>query len=220
VRQGPGAGCASCVGEAGWSCSTRRGRAARAREGEGEPRAHARPQAGGDAVLVRPGFRRARCRGKVALLRRYADARRFRTRRARCSPGRQARLLGERDRVLRRVRQFFWARDFCEVETRSSVRRQGSRFTSMRGARAGSYLITSPEYQMKRLLVGGMQRIFQSASASAGTRRTASQPEFTMLEWYRVGFTYETLMEDCEPARRAGRRCARFETTVRATHHG
>jgi lysyl-tRNA synthetase class 2 len=51
---------------------------------------------------------------------------------------------------------------------------------------------------MKKLLVAGMQRIFQIAHVwRDGERSPVHHPEFTMLEWYRVGEAYQALMEDC-----------------------
>jgi lysyl-tRNA synthetase class 2 len=61
------------------------------------------------------------------------------------------------------------------------------------------YLITSPEYQMKRLLSGGLERIYQIGKCfrndEVGERH---QPEFTMLEWYRAFAGMEEVMRDTE----------------------
>jgi len=60
------------------------------------------------------------------------------------------------------------------------------------------YLHTSPEFAMKKLLAGGMQRIFQLAHVFRnGERSTTHHPEFTMLEWYRAGAGYHDLIDDC-----------------------
>ena len=60
------------------------------------------------------------------------------------------------------------------------------------------YLHTSPEFAMKKLLAGGMERIFQLSHVFRnGERSTTHHPEFTMLEWYRVGAGYRGLIEDC-----------------------
>jgi lysyl-tRNA synthetase class 2 len=60
------------------------------------------------------------------------------------------------------------------------------------------YLHTSPEFAMKKLLAGGEEKIF--AFAHVWRNREGGvlhSPEFTMLEWYRVGADYTALMSDC-----------------------
>jgi elongation factor P--beta-lysine ligase len=60
---------------------------------------------------------------------------------------------------------------------------------------APRYLITSPEYQMKRLLVGGLPRCFQIAkSFRRGEIGDRHNPEFTMLEWYRAFATMDEVV--------------------------
>ncbi|WP_096786383.1 EF-P lysine aminoacylase EpmA [Rhodobacter sp. CZR27] len=60
------------------------------------------------------------------------------------------------------------------------------------------YLHTSPEFAMKKLLAAGETRIAAFAHVWRNRERGAlHSPEFTMLEWYRVGEPYEVLMEDC-----------------------
>ena len=57
------------------------------------------------------------------------------------------------------------------------------------------FLHTSPEYAMKKLLVGGMDKIFQFARCFRNCERSAMHhPEFTMLEWYQ---TSESFLEGC-----------------------
>ena len=59
------------------------------------------------------------------------------------------------------------------------------------------YLHTSPEFAMKKLLVAGETRIHAFAHVWRNRERGAlHSPEFTMLEWYRVGEGYEVLMQD------------------------
>ena len=61
------------------------------------------------------------------------------------------------------------------------------------------YLHTSPEFAMKKLLAGGMERIFQLARVwRNGERSTTHHPEFTMLEWYRAGADWRDIAKDCE----------------------
>ena len=60
------------------------------------------------------------------------------------------------------------------------------------------YLHTSPEFAMKKLLAAGEERIFAFAHVWRNRERGARHsPEFTMLEWYRVGQDYTVLMDDC-----------------------
>jgi lysyl-tRNA synthetase class 2 len=60
-------------------------------------------------------------------------------------------------------------------------------------------LITSPEYQMKRLLVAGVPRQFQIAHVfRRGETGARHNPEFTMLEWYRAFSGVEQVMRDTE----------------------
>jgi lysyl-tRNA synthetase class 2 len=60
------------------------------------------------------------------------------------------------------------------------------------------YLHTSPEFACKKLLAAGETRIFSLGAVYRNRERgPLHHPEFTMLEWYRVGETYESLMADC-----------------------
>jgi elongation factor P--(R)-beta-lysine ligase len=60
------------------------------------------------------------------------------------------------------------------------------------------YLHTSPEFAMKKLLAAGERRIAAFAHVWRNRERGAlHSPEFTMLEWYRVGEDYTVLMADC-----------------------
>ncbi len=60
------------------------------------------------------------------------------------------------------------------------------------------YLHTSPEFAMKKLLAAGETRIAAFAHVFRNRERgPLHSPEFTMLEWYRVGQDYAVLMEDC-----------------------
>jgi lysyl-tRNA synthetase class 2 len=114
----------------------------------------------------------------------------------------QTRLFA-RMRVLELVRQFFRERGFLELETQLAVPSPGLDVhldaMAIEGGGAPRYLITSPEYQMKRLLAGGLERIVQIGKCfrndELGERH---QPEFTMLEWYRAWAGMEDVMTDTE----------------------
>ena len=67
------------------------------------------------------------------------------------------------------------------------------------GAARPRYLHTSPEFAMKKLMAGGMERIWQLAQVYRdGERGATHHPEFAMLEWYRAGASYRDLMDECE----------------------
>jgi elongation factor P--(R)-beta-lysine ligase len=117
-------------------------------------------------------------------------------------------FLDVRARVVAAVRAFFAARDFVEVETPALQVSPGLEphltafSTELLEPGEGSrprHLHTSPEFAMKKLLVGGVPRLFQLARVFRnGERGRTHHPEFTMLEWYRAGATYCDLMDDCE----------------------
>ena len=119
---------------------------------------------------------------------------------------RRARLKA-RGKVKQEIRAWFLAQGFTEVETASLQVSPGNEthlhaFSTEEvgddGARRRFYLPTSPEFSAKKLLAAGERAIFEFAPAFRNRERSAlHHPQFTMLEWYRVGATYERLMEDC-----------------------
>ena len=119
---------------------------------------------------------------------------------------RRPRLLA-RNRLVVVVRDYFAGQDFVEVDTAILQRSPGNEAhlaafgTELRtpgGARCPLYLHTSPEFAAKTLLAAGEQRLFTLARVFRNAERSAlHHPEFTMLEWYRVGETYDRLMADC-----------------------
>ena len=127
--------------------------------------------------------------------------------------------LMARGRIKAALRRWFEARDFIEVEAALLQRSPGNEthlhgfrtvFVDDGGAEHPYYLHTSPEFAAKKLLAAGERRIFDFARVFRNRERTAlHHPEFTMLEWYRVGEPYEALMADCaellaQAARAAG----------------
>lgn len=119
---------------------------------------------------------------------------------------RRPRLL-MRNALTTATRRWFSARDFVEVETAALQVSPGNEanlaafattFVSLEGRRQPFYLHTSPEFSCKKLLAAGERRIFSLGRVYRNGERTAlHHPEFTMLEWYRVGESYESLMDDC-----------------------
>jgi lysyl-tRNA synthetase class 2 len=111
--------------------------------------------------------------------------------------------LAERAQILRRMRAFFDARDFIEIEAPILVPSPGLELHLDAFVIADSgedrYLITSPEYQMKRLLAGGLERIYSLGKVfRRGEAGPQHNPEFTMLEWYRAGAGWEAIADDIE----------------------
>jgi lysyl-tRNA synthetase class 2 len=97
--------------------------------------------------------------------------------------------LEKRAELLRRLRDFFHARNFLEVET-PLLSPEIIPELHIEPIRTddGSFLQASPELHMKRLLAAGAKAIFQvSRSFRAGERGQLHNPEFTIVEWYRVG---------------------------------
>jgi elongation factor P--(R)-beta-lysine ligase len=113
--------------------------------------------------------------------------------------------LTARAQILRATRAYFEAQGFLEVETPLRVPSPGQEVhLTAFAAEDGRYLITSPEYHMKRLVAGGAGRIFQLTRAfRAGERGPQHQPEFTIVEWYRAGEPLEAIAADCEALLRA-----------------
>ena len=119
---------------------------------------------------------------------------------------RRPRLLA-RAKIISALRQRFDSDGFIEVEPAILQASPGNEAhlhgfaTEMIDGDAvarRAYLHTSPEFAMKKLLAAGEQRIYAFTRVFRNRERGALHaPEFTMLEWYRSGAGYETLMEDC-----------------------
>lgn len=117
--------------------------------------------------------------------------------------GRVLRGLRARAKVLAAVRRWFDDRAFLEVETPLAVRSPGLDLhlaaVEAVGLRSRRFLVTSPEYQMKRLVAGGLTRIYQICRCFRRDEEgSLHQPEFTMLEWYRGFAGSEEIMRDTE----------------------
>ncbi|TPN81818.1 EF-P lysine aminoacylase GenX [Mesorhizobium sp. CU3] len=119
---------------------------------------------------------------------------------------RRPRLMA-RNAIAAALRGWFAERDFVEVTTSALQVSPGNEahlaaFATEAIASDASrwplYLHTSPEFACKKLLAAGEKRIFSLGAVYRNRERgPLHHPEFTMLEWYRVGETYESLMADC-----------------------
>lgn len=107
--------------------------------------------------------------------------------------------LRARARAMTCIRQYFASQGFLEVDT--PIRVKAPQLDSgLRPISAGMcWLSASPEYHMKRLLVGGMPRIYQLAHCFRDEELGPwHQAEFTMLEWYRSFANLDDVLEDTE----------------------
>lgn len=116
-------------------------------------------------------------------------------------------LLAARGRIQRAFRGWLEAEGFTEVDPAALAASPGNEahlhgFATDAIGNDGQarrlYLHTSPEFAMKKLLAAGETRIAAFAHVWRNRERgPLHSPEFTMLEWYRMGEGYEALMEDC-----------------------
>ncbi len=114
--------------------------------------------------------------------------------------------LKRRAAMLAELRAFFAERSVLEVETPLlsaettldlHLEPLSSRVDASGVERGRMYLQTSPELAMKRLLAGGSGSIYQVCKAFRGGERGRwHNPEFTILEWYRVGWDVHRLMRE------------------------
>jgi lysyl-tRNA synthetase class 2 len=114
-------------------------------------------------------------------------------------PGASLQALEARAGLLRRIRTFFEQRGVLEVETPvlSAAGNSDPGITQFQLRSADSWLRTSPEYAMKRLLAAGSPDIYELGRVfRAGESGRHHNAEFTMLEWYRKGWTSQQLMDE------------------------
>jgi elongation factor P--(R)-beta-lysine ligase len=115
-------------------------------------------------------------------------------------------FLLARNRIIAEIRNWFSERDFLEVDCPALQVSPGNEAhlhafqTTMignDGVGVPRYLHTSPEFSCKKLLAAGEKRIFNLGHVFRNRERTlAHAPEFTMLEWYRAGEGYRTIIDD------------------------
>ncbi len=127
-------------------------------------------------------------------------------------------VIHERAALLSKIREFFKQENVLEVDTPLLCRYAGTAVhidpfvcknlkdnldylldnkLSEQVNHNLKFLQTSPEYAMKRLLAAGSSDIFQICKAfRANEIGKLHNPEFTMLEWYRLGFDHYKLMEN------------------------
>jgi lysyl-tRNA synthetase class 2 len=112
-------------------------------------------------------------------------------------------ILKIKARLLSKLRAFFAEKDVLEVHTPilSHAGNTEPAFESFFTAQndQSCFLNTSPEFAMKRLLAAGCGSIYQISPAfRQGEQGKKHNPEFTLLEWYRVDFDHLALMEEVD----------------------
>lgn len=114
-----------------------------------------------------------------------------------------------REKVLKATRRFFDEQGFHEVETPILIAHPPAESyldvfeTTLLDRQRNptkAYLSTSPEVPLKKLMVAGLGNCYSLTKSfrNMETQSTVHNPEFTLIEWYRVGADYHKIMEDCE----------------------
>lgn len=114
-----------------------------------------------------------------------------------------------RERVVDTIREFFKTQGFHEVFTpvlvptpsaESNLEVFKTELRTASGDKKPAFLIMSPEYAIKKLLVAGVGNCFEIAHCFRNEEDASRlhNSEFTMLEWYRVGANYQDIMKDFE----------------------
>jgi len=107
----------------------------------------------------------------------------------------------KRSRIIQQIRNFFLERDFLEVETPMMQPIPGGAEaapfkTHHKALGMNLYLRIAPELYLKRLVVGGFERVFEiNRNFRNEGVSTQHNPEFTMIEFYQAYATYTDLME-------------------------
>ncbi|OQM34173.1 elongation factor P--(R)-beta-lysine ligase [bacterium endosymbiont of Pedicinus badii] len=114
--------------------------------------------------------------------------------------------LKKRSFIIQKIRKFFFERKVLEVETpilaeNCSMDRNIIHFRTnllnLYGKKKTMYLMSSPEFHMKRIIAQIKVSIFQICKSFRNQEiGKIHNPEFTMLEWYRVGYTIFDLMKE------------------------
>jgi len=116
-------------------------------------------------------------------------------------------FLITRGQIRDAIRSYFAQEGFVEVECGALQVSPGNEahlhaFATDRigpdWTRRRLYLHTSPEFACKKLLAAGEKKIFALGPVFRNRERgDLNAPEFTMLEWYRAGETYDAVIQDC-----------------------
>ena len=117
--------------------------------------------------------------------------------------------LEARFEIIKKIREFFLAKNFLEVETPLILALPGQEpyltplkveVQNEKREKYQGYLHTSPEYTMKKMLSAGFENIFSICKCFRDQESFggAHNPEFTMIEWYRARVDFYKIMDDAE----------------------
>jgi lysyl-tRNA synthetase class 2 len=111
---------------------------------------------------------------------------------------RRKKALQKRAIILQGIRHFFVGEGYLEVETPHRIPTPAPESHIDAILSESWFLHTSPELCMKRLMAVGYEKIFQICRCWRDRERGSQHlPEFTLLEWYREGADYRSLMREC-----------------------
>jgi lysyl-tRNA synthetase class 2 len=112
---------------------------------------------------------------------------------------RRKKALQIRAQILQAIRKVFIEQGYLEVETPQRIPAPAPESHIDAVASGTWFLQPSPELCMKRMLASGYEKIFQICRCWRDRERGSQHiPEFTVLEWYRAGCDYRSLMEEVE----------------------
>ncbi len=131
-------------------------------------------------------------------------------------------VLKQRAELIGKIRDFFQRRDVLEVDTPALSHATVTDIhlhsfqTKFVGPGYGDgrllHLMTSPEFHMKRLLAAGSGSIYQMCKSFRNEEKGRyHNPEFTMLEWYRVEFDHHDLMDEMDQLLKLTLGCGKAE---------
>ncbi|MDP4823638.1 MAG: EF-P lysine aminoacylase EpmA [Aestuariivirgaceae bacterium] len=116
-------------------------------------------------------------------------------------------LLHARSRIMGGVRGWFGGQGFMEADpgclqvspgNEAHIHGLNVQIRAPEGQKSTLYLHSSPEFAMKKLLAGGETRLYSLGHVWRDRENSPTHAiEFTMLEWYRAGELYQSVMDDC-----------------------
>lgn len=117
--------------------------------------------------------------------------------------------LKKREQIVDAIRLFFKMDGFLEIDSPLMVKSPGmepylevfeTTLIDSDHKKKRAFLLTSPEYALKKLLVAGIPKLFSICKSFRNGEGLSPKhnPEFTIMEWYRTNADYTDIMQDCE----------------------